>query len=336
MPFRDVIGHRRLLGLLARSVQRQSLPPSLIFAGPAGVGKRLTATAVAQSLNCLAPQTIADGVDGCGMCSACRRTARGIHPDVLVIEPGDSGSIKIDQVRDAVDRTGYRPFEGKRRVVIVDDADALAAAAQNALLKTLEEPAASSVFILVTSRPDVLLPTVRSRCLHLAFRALAAADIAKALVARGHSDVDARAVAAAADGSLRRALQASAGELVEAREIAALVLTRAASATGPQTRIEAAKGLLTKTAQDGASDREQLGAHLRAIGSLLRDVELLALDSDSEALANPDLRPTLDRLTKAYAGERGLHAFAAVDRARLALERNVGVKIVADWVALQL
>src|SRR5262245_31760496 len=124
MPFRDVIGHRTLVSLLARSIARDSLPPSLIFAGPAGVGKRLTALAVAQTLNCLNPIK-EPALDACGKCAACTRIARGVHPDVLVIEPGDSGSIKIDPVRDAIDRAGYRPFEGRRRVVIVDDADAL-------------------------------------------------------------------------------------------------------------------------------------------------------------------------------------------------------------------
>ena len=95
-----------------------------------------------------------------GRCSTCTRIARSIHPDVIVVEPGDTGSIKIEQVRDVVDRSSYRPFEGRRRVVIVDDAPALVTAAQNALLKTLEEPPPSSVFILVTARPDALLPTV--------------------------------------------------------------------------------------------------------------------------------------------------------------------------------
>src|SRR3954470_7288705 len=149
MAFRDVIGHRRIVALLARSIARDSVPPSLIFSGPAGVGKRLTAIAVAQALNCLSP---ADS-DACGTCAACTRIARGVHPDVLVIEPGDFGSIKIEQVRDVVDRAAYRPFEGKRRVVIIDEADALVVAAQNGLLKTLEEPPSASVFVLVTARP---------------------------------------------------------------------------------------------------------------------------------------------------------------------------------------
>src|SRR5438046_4527684 len=131
--------------------------------------------ATAQALNCLTPRIsvrlkpdptndlIADDhhieIDSCGTCAACTRIARGVHPDVLVLEPGDTGSIKIEQVREVVDRAAYRPFEGRRRVVVIDEADALVPAAQNALLKTLEEPPSMSVFVLVTARPDALLPT---------------------------------------------------------------------------------------------------------------------------------------------------------------------------------
>jgi len=323
-----------------------TLPPSLLFAGPFGVGKRLTAVALAQALNCQSPITnqsaAADGLaagaalplDACGRCAACTRIARGVHPDVVIVEPGESGAIKIDQVRDVIDRAMYRPFEGRRRVVIIDQADALVPQAQNALLKTLEEPPSSSVFILVTSRPDVLLPTVRSRCPDLRFRPLAAADIATVLVARKHSESEARAVAATADGSVGQALQASAGELVEARDIAQRVLAAAASARDAGSRLEGAKDLLIKRGSGG--ERDQLATHLRAMASLLRDAEVLATEADAAALANPDVRPALEKLAKGYGGERGVRAFGAIDEALVALERNAGVKIVADWLVLQL
>jgi DNA polymerase-3 subunit delta' len=337
MPFRDVIGHRRIVALLARSIARESLPPSLIFAGPAGIGKRRTALAVAQALNCLASASSPEfEIDACGNCAACTRIARGMHPDVLIVQPGDSGSIKIDQVREVIDRAAYRPFEGRRRAVILDDADALVAQAQNALLKTLEEPPSRSVFILVTARPDVLLPTVRSRCPRLAFRPLSAQDIASALVSRGQSEADARAVAATADGSLGRALEASAGELAAARDVAQQVLAHAATGGDPGRRIERAKDLLAKPGGGAAGDREHLATHLRAMASLLRDIELLSTRADHRALANADVQPSLERLTGAYGGERGVRAFTAVDRALVALERNAGVKIVADWLVLQL
>src|SRR4029453_9163397 len=153
-------GHRRLVDLLSRSIAHESLPPSLLFCGPSGAGKRRTAIAVAQNVNCTQPvHSSSIAIDACGHCSSCSRIARGVHPDVLIVAPGDSGAIKIEQVRDVVDRTGYRPFEGRRRVVIIDEAEAMVDAAQNALLKTLEEPPPASVFVLISSMPDALLPT---------------------------------------------------------------------------------------------------------------------------------------------------------------------------------
>src|SRR5919204_2561215 len=133
MPFRPIAGHDRVLALLATAATRGTLPPSLIFAGPQGVGKRTTAIALAQLLNCerLGPSTDENMADACGLCAACRRIVRGVHADVLVLAPGDSGSILLDQVREAIERSAYRPFEGRRRVVIVDEADALIAEAQN-------------------------------------------------------------------------------------------------------------------------------------------------------------------------------------------------------------
>ncbi|MCA1561342.1 MAG: AAA family ATPase [Acidobacteria bacterium] len=167
MPFREITGHRRLLELLARAARRGSLSPSLIFAGPDGVGKRVAAIALAQVMNCQTPvplgedplgeDPLGEDKDACGTCASCRRIARGVHADVLLIEPGETGAIKVDQIREAIERTAYRPFEGRRRVVIIDDADAVLGEAQNALLKTLEEPPGSSSIVLITSRPDFVL-----------------------------------------------------------------------------------------------------------------------------------------------------------------------------------
>jgi DNA polymerase-3 subunit delta' len=170
MSFRAMSGHRRLLTLIARSIKRDALPPSLLFEGPPGVGKRTAALAVAMAVNCLEPLT--DGEfewDACGECSSCKKMLKDLHPDVRIIEPGETGNIKVEQVREVIDAAAYRPFEGKRRVVIIDRAEQLGEPAQNALLKTLEEPRPASIFILVSSRPDLLLPTVRSRCSRLRF-----------------------------------------------------------------------------------------------------------------------------------------------------------------------
>jgi DNA polymerase-3 subunit delta' len=337
MPFRDIIGHRPLLALISRSIAADRLPPSLIFSGPSGVGKRLTAVATAQALNCLEP--VSGGgptiVDACGRCTACVRIARGVHPDVLFLEPNDKGNIRIDLVRDVIERAGYRPFEGRRRMSIIDQADGLEPSAQNALLKVLEEPPSGSVFVLVTSMPDMLLPTVRSRCPQLRFRPLAAAEVATALLAQGHAGSDVHAVAALADGSVARALESTADELATARDRAARVLLQAAASDDARRRMDAAKELVVRTGGPAASERDQLALHLRAMSSLLRDVAMLATSRDHSMLANPDLGATLDRLA-AFAGDRGRRAFAAVDAALAALERYTNAKLVADWLVLQL
>ncbi len=257
----------------------------------------------------------------------------------MVVEPGDSGSIKTEQVRECVERAAYRPFEGRRRVVIIDEADSLVVTAQNALLKTLEEPPSSSMFILVSARADSMLPTVLSRCPRLRFRPLSSSDVTDALIARGHGDQDARAMAAAADGSLGRALEMRANDLLSARAVAQQVLASAAASPDPRRRIESAKAWLTSSSSGGGSasaDRERLSWQLHAMASLLRDAELIATGADVRALANADLRPSLDDLAQAYRGARGMRAFSAIDQALVALNGNAGIKIVADWVVLQL
>lgn len=348
VSFRSLTGHRPLLTLLARAAARGSLPPSLIFAGADGVGKRMAAVALAQVLNCR--QRVAwpadqdadrdspveaerGGFDACGECPSCRRIARGVHADVLLVAPEESGTIKVDQVRDAIDRAGYRPFEGRRRVVIVDEADALVEPAQHALLKTLEEPPAASVFVLVTARPDLLLPTVRSRCQRLRFGALAPAEVAEVLIrAHGFSGADAHAAAAASDGSIGQALEGAGADVAAARDAAARLLQGAAASTDPRRRLDGAKLL----SGGGATDRDELARRLRALASLLRDLAVLLIRGDERSLANADMTPQLQPLLRSFDGDRALRAFAAVDRALLALDRNASPKIVADWVALQI
>jgi DNA polymerase-3 subunit delta' len=304
VPFKDVVaahGHRRLAGLLARSVRRDALPPSLIFSGPPGGAMREMATALAQSLNCLSPVDVGDTRDACGVCTACRRIARGVHPDVVAVVPDDKGRVNVEHIRDVIDRVGFRPFEGRRRVVMIDEAETMLAPAQSALLKVLEEPPPSSVFVLVTSRPDMLLPTVHSRCPRLRFETT------------GTGTVDA-----------------------DVREAACSVLMHVSTTDDPGRRIEAARDLLPQRPGVGRVEREHVASHLRAMASVLRDVELLASRADTGMLANADVRPVLDRLMKPFGGDRGIRAFAAVDRALEALDRNMGVKIVADWLVLQL
>lgn len=339
MPFRDVIGHRRLVALLSRAIAQESLPPSLLFAGRHGVGKRRVAIALAETVNCLQPITTPDlPRDSCGECASCRRIVRGVHPDVILVEPGDLGEIKIDQVRDVIVRAGYRPFEGRRRVVVIDEADAMRTETQNALLKILEEPPPASVFILISSMPDALLPTVLSRSHRLRFGELSPGDVAEALM-RDHEyeEAEARAAALDADGSIGRALSSASADMTEARETARHLLEQAARMSDPGRLIDLAREVTpTGGSKTSGAERDQLSACLRALASLLRDVGLLGAQGEAAVLANADLAPQLRTLAKAFDSDRIVRAYAAVNEALDALEGNASPKIVADWLVLQL
>ena len=332
MPFREIAGHDHLKELIARAAVRGTLPPSLIFAGPSGVGKSMMALALAQFVNCLSP--LGEN-DACGECASCRRIVRGVHADVLRIEPGETGSIKIDQIRDAIERSAYRPFEGRRRVVIIDRAEQMIVNAQDAILKTLEEPPNASTFILITDTPDTLLPTIRSRCQRLRFGRLSPADVAEVLIAKHeYAEADAHAAASLSDGSVGQALEGGSEDFLEARTAAMHLLETVADDPGPARRITGSMNMPGATR--GKADRDALSQSLRALASILRDLGALAAQADDRALANADLRPKLQCLLRSFDGDRTLRAFAAVDRALDALDRNASPKIVADWLAFQI
>ena len=339
MTLRDIIGHRRLTTLIARAIERDSLPPTLLFAGPSGVGKWAVARATAQAINCLErvkPSATDLAIDACGKCRACDRVARNVHVDVIGVEPDDKASIKIDVIRDVLSRTGFRPFEGRRRVVLIREADTLEPASQNSLLKSLEEPPPGTMFILTTAVPGALLPTVRSRCMRLRFGRLTSAEIAAALI-RDHdySDAEARQTAPIADGSIGQALALIDNDLSMFRALAMGLLQQTAGRADSQSRVQAASALHTGGSKKERT-REDVAIVLRLMASMLRDLEAINAGADRAVLANPLLTSDLEALARSYSGDRARAAFGAVDRALTALERNAGTKVVAEWLAVQM
>jgi DNA polymerase-3 subunit delta' len=338
MLLREIIGHRRLTSLLARAIERQSLPPTLLFAGPHGIGKWAVARAMAQAINCLEPVRSPNehlAIDACGQCRACDRIARHVHVDVLALEPDDKAAIKIDVVREMLERTAFRPFEGKRRVVLIREADALTEESQNSLLKSLEEPAPATMFVLTTAVPGALLPTVRSRCMRMRFGRLTAAELASVLVRDyEYSDADARAAAALADGSIGQALALADNDLSTFRELAVSMLTSAARRSDTPSRLNAAATLHTSPSKKERT-RQDLAVVLRLMASMLRDLEAINAGAHQSVLANPASMGSLAPLAPAFKGARAREAFGAVDRALTALERNAGIKVVAEWLAVQ-
>lgn len=171
------IGHEQIRARLRDAAQRNRLAHALLFTGPAGIGKALVALELAAGLLC------ERGAEGpCGECAGCVQARAGTHPDfVRVSLIGGRKEIGIDAVRQLKRAMLMRAVSGERKVGVIDDADRLSIAAQNALLKTLEEPPHGAVLILITASVPALLPTVRSRCQLQIFHPLTTAQVAAVL-----------------------------------------------------------------------------------------------------------------------------------------------------------
>ncbi len=203
MAFGNVLGHAHTVELLRSCLRGDKVPHALLLSGPRGIGKSLLARTLAKALACgQAPQ------DSCDRCPSCKKIDGGYHPDVFsVIPEGKSNQIVIDQIRALQQRLGFKSFEGPCRVCVVEEAHTMTEQAENALLKTLEEPPPASYLFLVTDHPDRLLPTVLSRCHKIACRPLDEAVVSAHLVSTlGLDGEQARSLALLGGGSLGRAL----------------------------------------------------------------------------------------------------------------------------------
>jgi DNA polymerase-3 subunit delta' len=207
-----LLGHQKILDFLKRTVQEARPAHAYLFTGLEGVGKKLVAVRLACMLNCPDPAGDRDSE-----CPVCRKISAEKHPDVAIERP-EKGIIRIDRIRNLQSAFKYAPVEGNWRVVVIDDAHLMNRAAQNALLKTLEEPPPSRMLILVTSKPNLLLSTVRSRCRRIRFGALSEEVMHRILEAKGISPDRARVLTALSSGSCGRAIEMSSPGFMRLRD----------------------------------------------------------------------------------------------------------------------
>lgn len=353
MPFDGLLGQARALSVLAAALRSGRVPHAYVFEGPDGVGRRRAALALAQGLNCEraeagAPALFGGGGEaatldpeargGCGACRACRKIEAGQHPDVQMLEPaGQSGGgvYLVEQVRALTRDLAFRPFEGRRKVAILDRAERLGPVCGNALLKTLEEPPAASHLVLLAPGRHHLMPTVASRCQVVTFRPLEAEDLVAILAREGlpagpDGTVDraaAGAIAALADGSAARALSLAGQEgLAGRREWLERI--------GRLSRRRAEE--IFETAEALAADKERLPAVLETVRAWLRDLVVTVAAPGAVPLVNSDLGEVARREATGRTVEDLATGLAAVDAAEAALRRNANRTLVAERLLLRL
>ncbi len=339
--FDQLTGNSRVKAVLKRMLTTGRLPGALLFTGEEGIGKKLFALEVARALNCRTPKD----QEGCGVCAACTRIWKlnypqredaeewtqiiwTDHPDVgLVVAP--KRVLRVEQMRQIEKEANFRPFEGKARMFLIDEADKLNDASANALLKVLEEPPRTSHLILITARPAMLLPTILSRCQMIRFSPLTPDEIESHLLKNKLVDAKtARLRARAAGGSMGRALSGDLVTFTSQRKAMLKVLNALAISEDRAELLRSAEQL------NEAQYKEEFEERLDVLETLIRDAWMLSLGVESTQLVNEDLSAELLEISKNIDSSRAGDWILQIEDVREQLIVNVNRKITTDALFL--
>jgi DNA polymerase-3 subunit delta' len=339
--FDQLTGNDRVKSLLRRMLEAQRVPGAMLFTGEDGIGKKLFALEIAKAFNCRARE----GVEGCGKCPACKRIAKfnypqnvesddwksiiwTDHPDVgMVVAP--KRVVQVDQIRHIEREANYRPYEGKARVFLIEEADKLNEQAENALLKVLEEPPHTSHIVLLTSRPGMLLPTIHSRCQMIRFSPLTPQEIETHLVQnRIANGSEAWIRSRVARGSLGRAIESDFDEYLEMRN-AMLRVLQALALTNDKIQL-----LRSAEEFNDARHKDEYESRLDILQALIRDAWMLALQTPAESIVNEDLLPELRKISEQLDGRRPSDWLSQIEELREQLVVNINRRSATDALFL--
>ena len=334
------IGNARAVAAVQRALAGGTPPHAWLFVGPESVGKATLVLWLAQAVNCeeqgASSKEQGGAVEPCGVCGQCVRIGRGIHADVSTVSilPPEDGvqhkEISVDQVREVERAVALAPFEGRTRVVIIDPADGMSTGAQNAILKTLEEPPPNAVFVLIATGEGGLLPTVRSRCRRIEFGLVPASEIDEALVRRGGDSEQARLLARLASGRPGRAIEMAdnPSRLEKRREALEQASALGGMAMGDLMDVS------ERLANRFRDDRQAVLGRLAAWLSYWRDV-LLTQSGAEDGIGNIDMLDQVRGDAQRYDAADTLAFVEALLECRGRLEANVQARIALDALVAQ-
>ncbi|MEE8328607.1 MAG: DNA polymerase III subunit delta' [Thermodesulfovibrionia bacterium] len=286
MALKNIVGQERALEILRRSIAKNRLAHAYLFTGEDGIGKKLTAINLAKMLNCAqntaspTPHTI----DCCDECPSCIKIDRKIHPDVHLISP-DNGQIKIGTIRKLGDSLSYKAFEGKWKIAIIDNADTLNQSAANAFLKTLEEPPHKSLLFLISSMPELIPSTIRSRCQRINFLPLPHKEMDELLrhkYSKEGSKIHSKQAILISMLSGGRPGWALSNDLIERRD----------------RSFDELKSLLGEIEEDLWADRDSMEEWFDWIQLWLRDIAVFNATGRAELLINQDKETEIKNISK--------------------------------------
>ncbi|HMQ05041.1 MAG TPA: DNA polymerase III subunit delta' C-terminal domain-containing protein [Pyrinomonadaceae bacterium] len=343
--FNGLIGNADVVKLIRRLAASGRMPNAMVFAGPDGVGKRQFAFEIGRMFACRQPIDI----EACGRCPACERIGpielpepidrnKGRFEKVFFGEHGDVGFVAayrrfilVDAIRDLEAQGRFRPFEGRARLFIIDEADKMNEAASNALLKTLEEPAPTTHICLITSRPERLLPTIRSRCQIVRFAPVPVAEIEQMLVeTQGSSTPDAVLAARLSGGSVGRAFAMDLGEFRARRERLLAVLM---NATGQPNFVEVLR--ISEELTD-AKNKDRFESNLDILESLVRDIWVVRSGGSPDLIVNADVVEVLTEFSSKASSAELAGWLEDIQELRKQMAVNVNLKIATDALLVRM
>jgi DNA polymerase III subunit delta' len=316
-----VSGHTWAVLSLDRAVSDDRPAHAYLISGPAQIGKATLARALALALNCRS----AAGVRPCLNCRSCKLITSGKHPDVQLIEP-DGAHVKIDQVRALQHDLALRPLEGRYRVAIFDQFETATVEAQNALLKTLEEPPNYAVLIVLTADPELLLPTIISRCQQIALRPLTIAEVREALIKTWRVEAQQADVLAHLSGGRL-------GWAVKAATNHTIMDARAKYLDDLQTLLKSDRVQRFAYAEELTKKSERAREAIDLWRTWWRDVLLAASGSTAE-LINIDRAAQIQVLAQHLDVNQAKSAADACGRALWQMDKNVTARLVVEVLLL--
>jgi DNA polymerase III subunit delta' len=323
--FNDIVGQDKAVSFLVKTLEAGNGSHAYLFSGPEGVGKRGAAIAYAAALNC-------DG-GGCGVCLSCRKSLAATHPDVEVITP-DGRSLKIEQIREIGKTIGLKPFEGRSKVYVIQEAHLMTTEAQNALLKNLEEPPGYVVFILTAPGADTLLPTIVSRCQEVSFSSVRPSLIRGILEKAGIDTDKAETLAALSGGSAGRALR-MAGD-GRAGDVRGVIMDniRAISAGDIFTVFQVKDLIMPMVKEKEKTEGPAASAEVVAIlSSWYRDLIVWRETGDESLIINKDMKKEIAAAAE-QAGDAPAAALTALQTAAEAFRTNANRELLTEYALL--
>ena len=322
MSFSQIVGHQKQVEIVRQALNHGRLHHAYLFLGMEGVGKKTIALGLAKAIHCSA----ATG-DFCGECADCARIQDGNHPDVRIIEPlAGRKEIGIQQIRELEKELNFRSFSGKKKIAILDPATLMNLSAQNALLKTLEEPPRDSLLILIAANGGALLPTLRSRCLRISFGPLARDLISGFLVSRKGLEAEtAEFLAAMSLGSLGAVVSIDTQELLERRREWVRLISGLRAGD-----YRAA----TDAAEVVAGSKDDSLRFLEWLESWVRDLLAYSVTRNPQDIVNIDMLPQIQRQSATTDFERLFSRIAEAKAAIGGIQRNLNRRMVIEDLLL--